>query len=489
MSYHTPGYPYPGAAAAAPGGYNPALAAQGYGAINVTAQMGQLDLNGAAGGAAGGASANAEPEIPSCVACAEYQAWYDPSRNCYSKYCSLECQKEYEDYTTAMTTIKDMIAKKPNLAFHDLPPPTCLTCGFYQCVFDTARKKYLEGCGFCEGMFPVGYGGAPGQQPQQPQQPQQAMYTPQPVGGLTSAGNNWYAQQQPQVQAQPAQPYRPQPVGGPAAAAAAAPSPAPAPAPAPVPAPAPAPAPVPQFQVAPSIRPTVSGTRPGVLRQTRRPAPTRKNPNAPAPIPSDAASRVAYNPPQAAGRGNLCAHCYQSPSSPSTNMSLFCDSNCEKLESKMLGAAVLVVSADFKRVALGKMPDGPYANLFSVLFSQKKPKELARDSCIRIAKEQTRDRITVMATHPYRLFQHSTADVYSYVVLVPVKNMDGVLPVTGTMGRGAGGVQVCHFDITVFTALPATTGNLQVHDMDGEVRTVSRMTAQLIREWFGNTRR
>ncbi|KAI8802070.1 hypothetical protein BJ742DRAFT_834401 [Cladochytrium replicatum] len=368
--------------------------------------------------------APAEGPAPKCVECQTEDSYFAEAWKVYSKYCSRECQEEHENFTTAMTALKERIAKPPPpgntsplspYEEHDLAPPRCKKCRARGRFFDYSAQRYLDFCGKdgCTGT--------------------QVAAAPQQQQGAYSQGAY--------------------PVGRPQAGGA--------------------------------------GTFPGqvaghIPQQLQQQAMTKRNwaqPN----VSAMETRRTVYN--RGAGAvSSKCAHCCISPASPGTSQGLFCTFRCEEREGSVLGAGLMVSTEDHRIVILGKMTRGAYAGLFSFFHDEKRPNELAREACKRIAAEQTGGRVLVTNRQEYTLAQHSTPTVFSYVV---IHYATGELTDTFPMMSNATPVPLMHFWVKDFAnpKMDRDGRTFAVSDVYGTPQPISRMTVQLVRNVLINNAR
>ncbi|KAJ3127624.1 hypothetical protein HK098_006063 [Nowakowskiella sp. JEL0407] len=351
---------------------------------------------------------NAPPgPAPKCIECQEEEAFFAQAWKCYSKFCSIDCQRDNEQYLASVGLIKTRIAKSggnPLSPFeeHDIPPPHCKQCGVRARFYDYSIQNYTNFCGKdgCENR------NTPAQRPNNSQQ---------------------YANQ-----------YGNQPAP------------------------------------AQMMNNHLHGA--GTFPVQNQVVQTRKKGMAGWKEPTAETQRPMYQTVRS-GTQQKCVHCCRVPAQPNTSQGLFCTFQCEQRESSVLGAGVLISTADKVIVILGLMSKGAYAGLFSFFHDSKHPDELARDACRRIANEQVRGKIQVSNNQPYTLAKHSAPNVFSYIVMY-MSNEDLIK----TLPPQDRNLPVAHLYVSSFRDVQMDPDNRKgyVNDVFGQRIPVSRMTIQVV---------
>lgn len=136
---------------------------------------------------------------------------------------------------------------------------------------------------------------------------------------------------------------------------------------------------------------------------------------------------------------------------------------------------MLVADPEMRIIGLVLAGQGsPYKGLWSLLHGVKRPQELSRDSCVRVATEMVGNSIAPTAGDAYCMVEHSTPNVFSYTCLVR-REIAQALPPTQDG-------QVTHIQMEQFYK-PLTRENLPVVDCFGKQRLVSRHTHKVVLEW------
>lgn len=160
-------------------------------------------------------------------------------------------------------------------------------------------------------------------------------------------------------------------------------------------------------------------------------------------------------------------------------MSLFCSNQCEQAEDRVQGVGILVVSMNWQIVVLCFMTSGPYKGLWSVFHNAKPAQDLARDTCVRLAREDASSAIAPTSTDPYIMVEHSTPNVFSYTVVAMRDHLPSILPPTSEINGQRG--LFAHVRLEQFRQ-PLTRDNISVMDINHKQRKVSRHTQKVILE-------
>ncbi|KAJ1538784.1 hypothetical protein HK096_001278, partial [Nowakowskiella sp. JEL0078] len=186
----------------------------------------------------------------------------------------------------------------------------------------------------------------------------------------------------------------------------------------------------------------------------------------------------------AVGLSRKCAHCCKFPRQTFTSQGMFCSVPCEQRESTMMGAGVLIATADKKIVILGLMKEGAYKDLYSFFFDEKRPQELAREACRRIVNEQIAGRIQITDVQSYTLAKHSAPNVFSYVVTYNVtgQELQTLLPPNDPQ------IVVAHFFSDAFMGVRLESDGKKgmVKDVFQRLVPVSRMTLQVVSQMLSS---